>query len=106
MLHPFQYSSLVLSPSAILHDEDVYPEPTRFNPDRYFKDGKWNPDVPDPTPVVFGFGRRICPGRFLLRESMWIAVAMILSTLTISKAVDEAGHEITPEESYTPGLIA
>ena len=29
-----------------------------YQPERYLKDGKLNPDVVDPSSVVFGFGRR------------------------------------------------
>ena len=43
---------------AILHDSEVYPEPERFLPERFVKDGKLNPDIMDPATVAFGFGRR------------------------------------------------
>ncbi|PPQ85587.1 hypothetical protein CVT25_000031, partial [Psilocybe cyanescens] len=33
---------------AMLHDEDVYPDPFDFNPDRFMKDGKFNKSVRDP----------------------------------------------------------
>ena len=45
---------------AILHDEANYPEPFKFNPDRFLtQDGQLNPAVMDPALVVFGFGRRL-----------------------------------------------
>ena len=43
---------------AMLHDETVYPEPFRFNPDRFMKDGRLNLAVRDPDHAAFGFGRR------------------------------------------------
>ena len=43
---------------AVLHDPDIYPEPDRFYPERFIRDGKLNPDVLDPASLVFGFGRR------------------------------------------------
>ena len=30
----------------------------KYQPERYLKDGKLNPDVMDPDSVAFGFGRR------------------------------------------------
>jgi cytochrome P450 len=42
----------------MLHDPDVYPDPFSFKPERFLKDGKLNPDVKDPTKIIFGFGRR------------------------------------------------
>lgn len=43
---------------AMLHNSVDYPEPERFNPDRFIKDDKLNPNVRDPTTLSFGFGRR------------------------------------------------
>lgn len=49
----------VLIDRSILHDESVFgPDALSFNPERYL-----NSHLPDPE-VTFGFGRRICPGRF------------------------------------------
>lgn len=44
-------------PRAMTNNEDDYPEPFEYKPERFLKDGKLNPDVRDPA-VTFGFGRR------------------------------------------------
>jgi hypothetical protein len=49
---------------------------------------------------------RICPGRHLADKSIWIVVATILSTLSISKAKDEKGQEITPEIAFEVTVTA
>ena len=43
---------------SMMHDEDMYPDPFTFNPERFLKDGKLNPAVRDPRNIGFGFGRR------------------------------------------------
>jgi len=49
----------VISYRAILHDEENYPEPFKFNPDRFLsQDGQLNPAIKDPALAAFGFGRR------------------------------------------------
>ena len=48
-------------PRAILHDDERYPEPDIFKPERFLKNGQIDQDVLDPGSVVFGFGRRYVP---------------------------------------------
>ncbi|KAJ7769656.1 cytochrome P450 [Mycena maculata] len=82
----------------------MYPDPYSFKPERYLLDGKPNPAVTDPD-IVFGFGRRICPGRHMAHSSVWITLVSILATFDISKAVDENGQIIEPKYDYFAGLV-
>ncbi|KAJ7862995.1 cytochrome P450 [Mycena leptocephala] len=91
---------------AILHDENVYPDPQSFKPERFLLDGKLNPAITDPETAAFGFGRRICPGRHLAASALWIVVASILSTLNINKLVDKDGNVVEPSYEYFPGLVS
>ncbi|KAJ7146871.1 cytochrome P450 [Mycena epipterygia] len=90
---------------AILQDEDMYPDPSTFKPERFLRDGKPNPDVRDPH-AAFGFGRRICPGRHMAMSSVWITIASILAVFDITKAVGEDGQTIEPSYEYSPNLIS
>ena len=48
---------------------------------------------------------RECPGKMLADNTLFIAIAMMLATLDISKAKDESGREIEPDCIYTPGVV-
>ncbi|KAF9449662.1 cytochrome P450 [Macrolepiota fuliginosa MF-IS2] len=52
--------SMILANSyAMLHDENIFPNPTDFKPKRFTKSGVISGDVLDPGSVAaFGFGRR------------------------------------------------
>lgn len=100
---------------AILHDSTTYLNPEAFVPGRFLRshadamqelDLELDPNVPDPTIAAFGFGRRICPGRHMAYESLWIAIASIVATFDITKAVDEHGQAIEPSEDYTDGFMS
>jgi len=84
----------------MLHDEDTYEDPMTFWPERF--DGRF-PDIKDPRSFVFGFGRRLCPGRHLAANSVFIAMACLLSTFDFSKARDVNGTEIDPPIDYSLG---
>ncbi|KAJ6566447.1 cytochrome P450 [Mycena capillaripes] len=90
---------------AVLHDEEMYPDPHSFKPERFLLDGKLNPKVRDPETAAFGFGRRTCPGKQLAWSSLWLTVASVLATMDISKAVDKDGKLIEPSYEYSSGLI-
>ncbi|KAF8634118.1 hypothetical protein AX15_001055 [Amanita polypyramis BW_CC] len=85
-------SIVVVNTWALTRDESVYPDPESFRPERFLNsDGTLNDDTME---YVFGFGRRICPGRFVADAVLWLVVATVLSTFNISKAKDENGVEI------------
>ena len=48
---------------------------------------------------------RICPGRWLAIDTVWITIASVLAVYNIRKAVDEDGNPIEPTTEYTTGLI-
>ncbi|KAI9442829.1 cytochrome P450 [Lactarius psammicola] len=77
--------SMILSNSwAILRDPATYPEPSKFKPER-FLDPAARPPLPD---AAFGCGRRICPGRFLALNTLWITIASMLAAFEFLPATD------------------
>ncbi|EMD36558.1 hypothetical protein CERSUDRAFT_138257 [Gelatoporia subvermispora B] len=91
---------------SILHDPDEYPEPEVFRPERFVKDGKLDPEVKDPSTAAFGFGRRICPGRFFADSTIYINMACILHVFNITPALDEHGQPQLPEVKTRTGFFA
>lgn len=84
-------------------DPAVYPDPVSFKPERFLGP---NP-APSPYTYVFGFGRRICPGRLLADTSMFLTIAQTLATLDIKKQINkDSGSVIEPVIGATPGLVA
>ncbi|KIJ60832.1 hypothetical protein HYDPIDRAFT_97943 [Hydnomerulius pinastri MD-312] len=89
---------------AIAHDESKYPDPHKFNPSRFLTpEGKLNDDD---MYIIFGFGRRICPGRHLAVASLWAAIVSILAAFDIRKAKDEKGNDIEIAPIFTPGATS
>ncbi|KAJ6503471.1 cytochrome P450 [Mycena vitilis] len=91
---------------AMLHDAEMYPEPLEFNPERFAPENQANGlnQIPDPA---FGFGRRICPGKFLAFDTMWILVATLLAVYDISKEADQSGRIKTPiAELFTANSLS
>jgi len=76
-------------------------QPRLFRPERYIED----PKLLDPRDAIFGFGRRRCPGRHFADQSIWLAIASLVSTVDISKAKDSLGNEITPEAAFVNGFV-
>lgn len=73
-----------------------------FDPDRFLA----SPPPPDPRDYVFGFGRRVCPGKLLADSSIWLTIANSLAAFDIRKAVDESGEVVEPSVLFTPGIIS
>ena len=90
---------------SILHDDNVYPDPDKFDPDRFLKNGKLNPDILDPESVGFGFGRRICPGKYMAYNTLWITIATVLACVEICPAKDAVGRDIEVTADFVSSFI-
>lgn len=89
----------------MLHDTDNYTSPNAFDPTRYLRqDGAIDVHAPDPLFAAFGFGRRVCPGRHLATDVLWLVQAHILSVFNIEKPVDQFDNVVEPTGEYTSGL--
>lgn len=83
------------------HDPEAYENPMDFNPDRFLGvDGK-EPEM-DPNSLVFGFGRRACPGRSLAENTLYLSVAQSLAVFNITKSADS--KDVRPE--FQAGVVS
>ncbi|EPS94254.1 hypothetical protein FOMPIDRAFT_1134729 [Fomitopsis schrenkii] len=105
------YGDYLLPKSSIIipnvwrmtHDPAVYAHPDKFQPDRYGGDDGEMRKVID---LVFGFGRRACPGVQFAEGSIFAIVSTILATSVVVPKTDGQGHAIVPPMEYTSGIIA
>ncbi|KAI8178409.1 O-methylsterigmatocystin oxidoreductase [Colletotrichum sp. SAR 10_77] len=86
------------------HDPDVWGQPDEFRPERFLS-GQEQESALDPHKIVFGFGRRICPGRILADNALFINVAQSLAVFDIRKPVVD-GKEVDPTVKMTPGIVS
>lgn len=75
-----------------------------FNPDRFLETDGHKP-APDPHKFVFGFGRRICPGRILADNALYLTIAQSLAVFSINKGL-ENGKEVESQIRFTPGVVS
>jgi cytochrome P450 len=85
---------------AVLHNPELYPDPEEFKPERFLnKDGSVRDD---PTlALVFGVGKRICPGRHFVDATLFIVTSSVLSIFSVTKAIDENGIEVPVKAAVT-----
>ncbi|OJA10639.1 hypothetical protein AZE42_04536 [Rhizopogon vesiculosus] len=84
------------------HNEEKYPNPDEFKPERFIReDGSLTSDT---VPSVFGWGRRACVGRHLADAAVWIAITSFLATFSVHKALDEHGEEIPVVPKFSSGI--
>ncbi|KAL6877737.1 cytochrome P450 [Trichoderma longibrachiatum] len=84
------------------HDAPAYTDPDDFAPERFLAPR----NEPDPRWTVFGFGRRVCPGRLLADTSLFLNMASLVAVFDMTKAVDEKGNVLEPKLDFEAGIIA
>jgi len=105
-LHPSVRSSIQVPLRSILHDPETYKDPFVYNPDRFLKDGEINRTVRDPMVAAFGYGKRICPGRFMAENSLFIFICHILAVYNVQPGLGDDGKELEIKPEMTSGLLS
>ncbi|RPD57200.1 CyP450 monooxygenase [Lentinus tigrinus ALCF2SS1-7] len=91
---------------ACMHDPETYEDPDAFRPERFIRDGTLNSDVRDPYEFVFGFGRRICPGRYFGDAALFINAAALLHVFDITPPVDADGKQVKIEPRMVDCVVS
>ncbi|EIN10755.1 cytochrome P450 [Punctularia strigosozonata HHB-11173 SS5] len=74
-------STIIGSQWSIAHDPEVWPNPDRFDPNRWlYEDGGLREDK---KTFMFGFGRRFCPGQHFANRAVFINTALLLWSYNI-----------------------
>ncbi|KAJ7579229.1 cytochrome P450 [Mycena floridula] len=102
---------------AIQMDPKRYPNPTAFQPERFYTPGqptRWKsgPDTAGRDHFVFGWGRRYCQGSIIAENSLFITLARIIWAFDIQAPRDpNTGIPMVPdiadeERTFTEGFVS
>ncbi|TFK38294.1 cytochrome P450 [Crucibulum laeve] len=97
---------------GMLHDERYFDRPDEFMPERFLKhpfgikEGVEDDPARRPN-MIFGGGRRVCPGISFAKSSLEINVANLVWGFNFEPSKDITGKEILPSlDDYTTGVTA
>ncbi|KAL4066051.1 cytochrome P450 [Scleroderma yunnanense] len=91
---------------SINRDQEVHgPDADQFRPERYLDaDGKVatpHPETHEEGHSTFGYGRRICVGRYVANSSLFIDFATILWACHVRPYVDDTGQVNLPDKDMS-----
>ncbi|TBU24746.1 cytochrome P450 [Dichomitus squalens] len=89
---------------ACMQDPGVFENPDEFRPERFIRDGQLDVTVRDPAAFIFGYGRRVCPGRYFAEAALFITVASALHVFDITPPLGGDGKPIKVEYEMTGGF--
>ncbi|KAJ7843270.1 cytochrome P450 [Mycena leptocephala] len=106
---------------AMMHDPALYPDPSvptlrpgctpnakpsfKFDPDR-FLDCPGHVAETSPELIIFGFGRRACPGIHMATISIFISVASTLASFDIRKPSNGDNMDQDLNVKFATGIVA
>ncbi|KAF8209614.1 cytochrome P450 [Mycena galopus ATCC 62051] len=87
------------------HDPERYADPMVFNPSRFIATDEREAEQ-DPAQISFGYGRRVCPGKLLADNIVFLTCSSVLSVFKVSRLVGEDGAFVEPELGQTSGTVS
>ncbi|THU87354.1 cytochrome P450 [Dendrothele bispora CBS 962.96] len=96
----------IVNVRGLNRDPDIYgPDADDFRPERYLDDEGMIKDETSDGHFAYGFGHRICVGRHVANNSLFIAIATILWSMTINPVKGADGNPINPDLEGEPGVF-
>ncbi|GAA6058281.1 hypothetical protein JCM3770_002891 [Rhodotorula araucariae] len=101
--------TIVLANHWAIHlDPELYPEPTKFKPERFISESGAliGTKFSEAGHHAYGFGRRICPGKHIADRSLFIVFTRLLWSCSLRPAIDPAtGKEAPPSvDAFSEGF--
>lgn len=84
------------------HNPEMYRNPDVFDPTRFLGD---SPET-DPRRYVFGFGRRVCPGKLFVEATLFLHITRTLAVFDIRPPLNSQGEEFPEPIDFEEGLIS
>jgi cytochrome P450 len=85
-------------------DENVYHNTDAFDPECFLPVESGGRGEPHPV-GLFGFGRRVCPGKLVGELTLRSVIACMQSTMKIEKTLDKKAKPIIPDAEFTNGFV-
>ncbi|KAJ3788994.1 cytochrome P450 2 Le.CYP2 [Lentinula aff. detonsa] len=85
---------------AMNRNPNVHTDPDKFLPERHLE-SPTGPFESIDNIYAYGFGRRVCAGRYMADNTVWLTIASVLAAFTLGKAKDGNGNEIDIPGEFT-----
>lgn len=93
-------SSIFAFHRGFSRNSKYYKNPSVFDPERYLR----QPPELDPREFIFGYGRRICPGKDLAFQALWILATSVLWAFDLV-GVEDDPTLLADADRFSFGLI-
>ena len=89
-----------------MHDPEYFPEPNRFNPERYLtvQDDGTLKFTPHPKVIPFGIGKRRCLGESFARTSVYKSFSTLIQKFEIVRGQENPMQD-KPNGGFVSGPI-
>ena len=75
-----------------------------FKPERFLPSDGHTPEA-DPYSIVFGYGRRACPGQVMADLKVYLTIARFLACFKITKKSNKRA-EVDLREAFIPAILS